>query len=167
MMKIFIQNLDDGVYQFDGDVTAEELAIPEYERYPEAIKVHALVDRLANIFRIRLTITTTLRLICDRCLDAFISGFHEELDRIFQIGSGTLDDDEEVEIIPDGSKEIDLSNTLYEAIVIAQPIRVVCKEDCKGLCAHCGVNLNQKQCSCTTTTIDPRFEKLKLLLKEE
>jgi len=78
-----------------------------------------------------------------------------------------LDDDEEVEIIPEGSKEIDLSKTLYEAIVIAQPICVVCKEECKGLCPHCGTNLNHTKCNCIKTRIDPRLEKLKLLLKEE
>ena len=167
MMKIFIQNLDNGIFDFDGAVTAQELAIPEPQRYPDAITVHALVDRLDNIFRIRLTVTTTLHLICDRCLDAYTAEFNEEVDRIFQIGSGTLDDDEEVEIVPEGSKEIDLSNTLYEAIVIAQPIRVVCKEDCKGLCAHCGANLNHTQYTCRTTAIDPRLEKLRILLKEE
>jgi uncharacterized protein len=166
-MKIFIQNLENGIYDFDATVTAEELVLPEQERYRDAIKVHAFVDRLDTIFRIRLTVTTKLHLICDRCLEAFTSEFREELDRIFQIGSGALDDDEEVEIIPEGSKEIDLSQTLYEAVVIAQPIRVVCKEECKGLCPHCGVNLNHTKCSCITTRIDPRLEKLKLLLKEE
>jgi uncharacterized protein len=166
-MKIFIQNLEDGIYEFTGAVTAAELALPEAQAYPDEIKVRALVDRLDNIFRIRITIHTVLHLVCDRCLENFTSDFHEELDRIYQVGSGALDGDDEVEFIPEGSREIDLCNALNETFIIARPIRVVCKEACKGLCSNCGTNLNLKSCACSKESIDPRLEKLKLLLKEE
>jgi uncharacterized protein len=166
-MKIFIQNLEDGIYEFSGTVTAAELELVEAQVYPEAIKVLAIVDRLDNIFRIKLTVDTVLHLVCDRCLEKFTSGFHEVFDRIYQVGSGTLDGDDEVEIIPEGSREIDLCNALSEAFIIARPIQVVCKEECKGLCSNCGINLNIKGCTCSTNSTDPRLEKLKFLLKEE
>jgi len=166
-MKIFIQNLEDGIYEFAGTVTATELELPDPQLYSDIIRVQVLVDRLDNIFRIRLTINTVLQLICDRCLENFTSNFHEEFDRIYQVGSGTLNGEDEVEIIPEGSREIDLCNALSEAFIITRPIRVVCKEECKGLCANCGTNLNNKGCACSTNSIDHRLEKLKLLLKEE
>ena len=37
----------------------------------------------------------------------------------------------------------------------------LCKEDCKGLCPKCGCDLNEKECSCTTKEIDPRWAVLK------
>jgi uncharacterized protein len=162
-MKIFIQNLDDGIYEFEETVNAQELALPECE----AVKVNALVDCLDNIYRVRLTVDTVLRLKCDRCLEDFDSAFSEKSERIYQVGSGTLDGDDEVEVLENGSREIDLSNALKEAFVIARPISIICKEECKGLCSNCGINLNQKKCACFTETIDPRLEKLYLLLKEE
>jgi uncharacterized protein len=41
------------------------------------------------------------------------------------------------------------------------PLKVTCREECKGLCPHCGKNLNQEQCSCSVTVEDPRWAALK------
>ena len=52
-----------------------------------------------------------------------------------------------------------------ECLFINEPFKVLCDEDCKGLCPSCGANLNQEQCSCgDDTDIDPRMEALKELL---
>ena len=47
---------------------------------------------------------------------------------------------------------------------IELPFRLLCREDCKGLCPVCGANLNEMTCNCNTKQIDPRLEKLKMLL---
>ena len=46
-------------------------------------------------------------------------------------------------------------------VLLALPVKVTCREDCKGLCPQCGKNLNQEQCSCTNTLADPRWSALK------
>lgn len=166
-MKIFIQNLENGIYEFDETVAAENMALQDESISCEAINIHALVDRLEAIFRVKFTMETIIHQVCDRCLEKFDMNFREQTDRIYQIGDGILASDDEVEVLPEGTREIDLSTAIKESFIISRPIRIVCSETCKGLCPHCGVNLNQKQCSCITDTIDPRLEKLKLLLKEE
>jgi len=57
--------------------------------------------------------------------------------------------------------EIDLSDTIYEGIVLAYPMKSLCHEDCRGLCPSCGTNLNKKQCSCEKGKGDPRFRALR------
>jgi len=48
-----------------------------------------------------------------------------------------------------------------EQVLLAIPMSAVCREDCAGLCAQCGQNLNEKKCGCETKVIDPRLAPLK------
>jgi uncharacterized protein len=72
-------------------------------------------------------------------------------------GSFELEDADEV--IFDG-KTIDLDPIVREQVLLALPMSAVCREDCKGLCAQCGQNLNEKQCGCEQKVIDPRLAPL-------
>jgi uncharacterized protein len=72
-------------------------------------------------------------------------------------GSFDLEDaDEEVF----NGKTIDLDPIVREQVLLALPMNAVCREDCKGLCAQCGQNLNEKQCGCEQKVIDPRLAPL-------
>jgi uncharacterized protein len=53
--------------------------------------------------------------------------------------------------------EIDLTPLVGEQAILALPTRAVCREDCRGLCPSCGINLNNETCTCKTTTTDPRL----------
>ena len=54
-----------------------------------------------------------------------------------------------------------LEDALREQVLLALPLKVICREDCKGLCPHCGANLNDGQCSCADDVDDPRWTALK------
>jgi uncharacterized protein len=54
-----------------------------------------------------------------------------------------------------------LEDVLREQVLLALPLKVTCREDCKGLCPECGKNLNQEQCSCSREVEDPRWAALK------
>jgi uncharacterized protein len=56
---------------------------------------------------------------------------------------------------------IELDDLVKEEILLAMPGHTLCREECKGLCANCGVDLNQNNCDCATKQIDSRWEKLK------
>jgi uncharacterized protein len=72
-------------------------------------------------------------------------------------GSFEMEDaDEEVF---DG-KKIDLDPIVREQVLLALPMSAVCREDCKGLCAQCGQNLNEKKCGCEPKVTDPRLAPL-------
>jgi uncharacterized protein len=58
-------------------------------------------------------------------------------------------------------KIIDLEPIVREQVLLALPMNTVCREECQGLCVKCGQNLNEKQCGCDTTFVDPRLAALK------
>lgn len=58
-------------------------------------------------------------------------------------------------------KQIELDPIVREQVLLALPMDLLCKEACKGLCAQCGTNLNEQQCSCEQKPVDPRLAVLK------
>jgi uncharacterized protein len=58
---------------------------------------------------------------------------------------------------------IDLDPLVAEQILLQIPMKVLCREDCKGLCPHCGISLNQHSCQCYAERIDSRLAVLKKL----
>jgi len=54
-----------------------------------------------------------------------------------------------------------LEDAVREQVLLALPLKVICREDCKGLCPHCGKNLNTEQCSCAEPVEDLRWSALK------
>jgi len=71
--------------------------------------------------------------MCGRC----IVSIHEDVDEPFDLY---------YEIA--GREEIDTTDDLREALIVDHPAQYLCKENCKGLCPQCGVNLNERSCRC-------------------
>lgn len=78
--------------------------------------------------------------------------------------NGSEDDDFNVALIDD---KIDLTDLIKQSIYLSKPLKVLCKEDCKGICIKCGSNNNYDECDCNDETIDPRLESLVKLLDKE
>ena len=81
---------------------------------------------------------------------------------------------EELELTPEDPDDcyldgdsIDLDSILREQIILALPMYPKCSEDCLGMCPVCGIDLNTQNCSCERDDMDPRWEKLKLLTREQ
>ena len=70
---------------------------------------------------------------------------------------------EEMHLIPFEGKEIDLTAQIQEQLLIALPIQSLCNDDCRGLCLHCGVDLNQQPCTCEPKVFNSKFGALKNL----
>lgn len=64
-------------------------------------------------------------------------------------------------------EEIDLTPLVHEHTILALPTRPLCREDCRGLCARCGANLNAGPCGCPADTSDPRLRVLRTLLRSD
>jgi uncharacterized protein len=52
---------------------------------------------------------------------------------------------------------VDLSECIWEEIVLFVPLKVLCKDDCEGLCPRCGINLNRTRCDCAAVISEERF----------
>jgi len=60
---------------------------------------------------------------------------------------------------------IRMDEIIKQLIYLSLPMKSLCNDDCKGICPYCGVNLNNEICQCERNLTDPRFDKLKDLLK--
>jgi uncharacterized protein len=58
-------------------------------------------------------------------------------------------------------EEIDLSPLIQDQVLLTIPPKLVCREDCRGLCQKCGRNLNRETCHCPEKAVDPRLEALR------
>ena len=108
------------------------------------------------------TVESQLRLECVRCLETFAYPVTLELAELFRM-PGTPADAEAVYAVSDDGK-IDLGPLIRELAWLAIPMKHLCDPECKGLCPHCGVNLNTDSCECEESRVDPRLAPLKELL---
>lgn len=104
---------------------------------------------------------------CSRCLGEtpleIIGTF-----RYFYTPSAEVDeqsaDDEMTVTYPPDAVEVDLSGQIWESLVMSLPVKVLCRDDCAGLCPRCGADLNLGPCGCPNETLDPRLQALKDVL---
>jgi uncharacterized protein len=66
----------------------------------------------------------------------------------------------------DDGREIDLSEAVRQYILLAMPMKPLCREDCAGLCPRCGCNRNIDSCDCSDSGVDPRFAVLAKFYKD-
>ena len=109
------------------------------------------------------TLRTAVSAECVRCLDSFRLLLNVQLEELYALNPGPVVAVPQYVVAVDGT--IDLTSPLREQIVLAQPVNPICRPDCRGLCAHCGKNLNEGPCECEEETVDPRLAALKALLK--
>ena len=104
---------------------------------------------------------------CARCLDPVAQEVRRDFELLYRpLGVDAGRDelsvtDAEAEIGYYQGEGLLLEDVLREQVLLALPLKVTCREDCKGLCPHCGKNLNQEQCSCAVPLEDPRWSALK------
>lgn len=95
---------------------------------------------------------------CARCLTPVRVAI--DLDFEHRVDVMHLDEDEdESEMINCITEEkcLDVDRLVHNEILIHWPLRVLCKENCKGICTVCGQDLNKGQCSCDQESPDPRM----------
>lgn len=108
-----------------------------------------------NSVHVQGALTAMIPLQCGRCLAPFALDVAQRLDLFFlpQQGGDEVEDEVElterdlvVSFYKDGM--IDLGEIVREQLLLALPMRRVCREDCAGLCPTCGVDRNKEACAC-------------------
>ena len=132
----------------------------------DLVEEHHGKHKIIQDIRIQGRLATKLELICARCLEPLTQDVKREFDLLYRPQGADAGRDEmsvtdaEAEISYYEGEGLLLDDVVREQVLLAVPLKVTCREDCKGLCPQCGVNLNQQQCSCVTTLRDPRWSAL-------
>ena len=142
------------------------------DEYTVASPVHLVVavHKDGTAFRVTGRVQTTLRLECGRCLEPFTVPVGSAFDLRY-VAQETASTHEEREIRDEdlatsyySDDTLDLDELMREQFELALPMKPLCSEACKGLCATCGANLNKATCDCKPAWEDPRLAALKGLL---
>lgn len=134
--------------------------------YPisEPVLAEGNVRNTAGVLVMQGSIATTIHGICDRCA----SEFHRKVEFPIDVVLVTKLESEENEdewVFPLEGDSADLDDIVRTVFVLNLDSKLLCKEDCKGLCPQCGKNLNDGPCNCRKE-LDPRFAALKQLLEK-
>ena len=124
------------------------------------------VTKTSGTIFIKGSLFATFCIACSRCLEDVILSAGGDF--AYTMEPMTTDTREEVELEAEELEIsyyqgdfIDLAPIVYEQIILQIPIKPLCSEDCKGLCPHCGTNLNVASCDCSLEVIDDRLAVLK------
>jgi uncharacterized protein len=129
----------------------------------------------ADTFEATGRLTTRLGLFCSRCLEPFEVPVDASFELRYVPAPEAVEDSDEglhereiqeddltTAFYRDGS--LDLVELMREQFQLALPMKPLCREDCRGLCPHCGANRNRTECGCAAAWEDPRLAPLKSLL---
>lgn len=104
-------------------------------------------------------IDITISSPCDRCLEEVRTNISLKASKEVDLNENSECDDVNEFIYMDGT-EFDSDRFVYGEILVNLPMKVLCNENCKGICNRCGTNLNHGNCGCDTTELDPRMAKV-------
>jgi len=97
------------------------------------IEIKAKFKKVGNEVFVSVCIVTSCEYTCARCLDRFEDVLRKEFDLNYEVQSGDI---------------LEIDEDIRQEMILYDPMKVLCRPDCKGLCPKCGQNLNLKKCSC-------------------
>ena len=151
------------------------------------LDVRATAELVEGHIRVFGEFHTRLELVCARCLEPVVEEISRDFDLFYRpvsgspasngakgaarkpLGGEAAKEREEIEShLKEGDTEVGffqgdgifLTDILSEQVNLLIPMKVICRSDCRGLCPHCGANLNNEECRCDTPSIDPRLAQL-------
>ncbi len=141
--------------------------------FPSGLFVGASLQWLEpSLLSVRLSVDAQVTGECARCLADTPIAILDDLMYLyhlhnFEFGKGSsLDSDDgfmPVEVEAFG-RTIDIAEQVWETLLLLLPPKVLCNEDCLGLCPECGADLNEGACGCSQQAGDPRLEVLRSVL---
>lgn len=170
-MRIELANLEGGKGAFahayePGDIVLEDDRISLLE----APVVSGGIRQKGNRVNVNGKLTARAQVECDRCLKLV----ELPIDSDFKLEYVTAEDyqaqqaveltDKDLDLSVFDGEVIDIDELVAEELLLAVPDHVLCSENCKGMCAVCGVDKNTTECGCETHEVDPRWAGLKKLV---
>lgn len=106
--------------------------------------------------RIKVKFSFSLKAQCDRCLEPVTVEQSLDFDREVFEPDSEFEYDEDEQLYLKGF-DLDTDELIDDELIMGLPMKVLCKDDCKGLCPKCGSNRNKGECGCDTFVPDPRM----------
>lgn len=113
------------------------------------------------------TVSLHLEIPCDRCLKPVDCPFELSLER--EIDTNATDEERIADLDEQAFVQgylLDVDRLVYDELIVNMPMKVLCREDCKGVCPRCGADRNLGDCGCDLTELDPRMSVIRDLFSK-
>ena len=148
--------------ELDCSVMLEGIEIGLTNPFETPVAVKGKVENRLGVVTISYTAEYRMHYLCDRCLSDEYRDNKMSFEHILLNDPNTAGASDDYILIEGNS--LDLDELVVSDILLELPTKLLCKDDCKGLCVGCGKNLNHGDCECEKKTVDPRLEILRQLL---
>jgi uncharacterized protein len=164
-MKIQVAGLSQGMHRFSFRVPADQLALGD--QFTRDVGVEAALTRTASEISLTADVRTEGRFVCDRCATEFDLALDASYHMLYvwDETDATNVDPSEVQVVNPKLAVIDLTEDVRQTILLAVPFKLLCREECRGLCPRCGVDLNREECRCPKETGESPLGSLREALK--
>jgi uncharacterized protein len=148
-------------FEFATDLTCLQVGMSGAEPHKADVRAH--VTMLGDDFLADITVENEGDFVCDRCGEPHRKSIQGRVKTLFVSAANaeSQEGNEEVRILPSDARAIDILQDAVDALLLAVPVKILCKESCQGLCPSCGRNLNDGPCSCAPGSDDSRWDALK------
>ncbi|HNZ66044.1 MAG TPA: DUF177 domain-containing protein [Planctomycetota bacterium] len=152
MMLIHVKEIPITGRDYTGTIDVFDIDLPEYT-FISPIEFQCNAQKSGQDVRIRGKVDTTIQFECQRCLEQFPFELHPKVELYYQPMPNYFHDNHDLNEKDLGTiyyknNIINLTEALRDTILLDIPMKLVCKQDCKGLCQYCGMNLNVSTCNC-------------------
>lgn len=162
--RINISNLSEGIHEYLFEAEPSKIGLDE--RFNRLVRLQVRLDKSVRQILLQAKIFAEGVFVCDRCVDDFDWKMDRSYTMVYVQGNRSTVDvkkEEEIQVLSADTNYIDLDEDVRQYIVLTIPQKLLCQEDCQGLCPKCGVNRNTTTCTCETRITDPRWDMLKKL----
>ncbi len=166
-MKLSLLSIPAGGQNFERDYAPDELDASAHAfTINEAPHITGRVKPSGKDFHVTGELKAAVVISCDRCLRDLFIPVHETFKLVYvptdeaRSSHGEREVNvQELDFVYFEDDELDLDQLIRDQLELALPTRTLCSEDCRGLCAQCGTDLNQAECQCAAP-VDPRWQAL-------
>ena len=167
LYNVDLKNLTPGIHEFEYLLENKFFVDIDGDQVQKGkVKVHLTVKRSSMMFEMNFQIEGVVMVPCDRCLEdvevKVTLDFKHKIDTESDAYDQSEDLDENNYI--DGYS-LDVEQLVYNELLVGWPTKILCSEDCKGICNVCGQNLNKGTCNCEDTGLDPRMSVIRDVFK--
>lgn len=142
------------IFQIEGmhlpvsyEITPEELSEVRGYTFAAPVAVSGEFYNRAGIVTLKYTVSCTLDVVCDRCLTELKRDYSYDFSHTV-VPSLQSEGDIYGTYLVAQHDSIDMNETAISDLLLMLPTKMLCREDCKGLCDICGCNLNERTCNC-------------------
>lgn len=157
-MKIPLLGLSPGVHQFTFDEKPAMWGLENHPNLRANVRLDVQLEKTPTHLFLRNHIRTVAHFECDRCLEEFEAGL-DDVGRVMFSNDEELvqNSDEEIRAFDPEAREIDITEDVRDLLLLAIPVKRICRDECRGLCSGCGANLNLETCRCAPRVPDTRW----------